>query len=177
MSNELTIPGGFRVERSNKSGTRTVTRDALGVLLSGNKDERAQMCSAVMSGMWSAEADVGNYHPLLDNVARVFPEAAPWMRTVRGQRFPAKAQVVATFESVSLLTGKNGTLFKGEKGVMVRYCADLVDQYHIEVAEKEARKLAYEAEKRNTSALEMVADGRCESIEAAFDTLDAIIEE
>jgi len=144
MSNELTIPRGFSVERVSKAG-RITERDALGVLMSGNKDERVKLCGEVIKGIWAQEAETGNFHPLLENIVRIFPEAAPWMTTVRGQRFPSKAQCMVTFEAVSNLTSRNGSPYKGEKAMMVGYCTALVQQYHDDIAAKEERKAAYEA--------------------------------
>ena len=143
----LTISGQYSIDRTNKAGTRTVTRDAIGVLMSGNKDERIDLVKHVLTGIWSQEQEVVNFHPILNNIVRVFPEAAPWLRTVRDQKFPSKELVYNAFESVALLTGRNGAALKGEKGMVVQYCAMFVEQYKAQVAAKEARRIEFEAKK------------------------------
>lgn len=162
----LTISGQYSVDRTNEAGTRTVTRDAIGVLMSGNKEERADLTRHVLSGIWAQESDIGNFHPVLNNIVRVFPEATPWLRTIRDQRFPAKQLVCNAFESVALLTGKNGSPFKGEKGAVVKYCSMFVEQYKTQVSAKESRRVAFEenAEAERLAAIEMEAERTVDSV-------------
>ena len=74
MSNDITVPGVSTLEtlsavRTSKSGKET-TRSVIGMAISGNKEERANLSFAIAEEFWFAKA---NIFPFVTELHRVFP--------------------------------------------------------------------------------------------------------
>lgn len=68
VTNDLTFSADFAVARTSKAG-KTVYRGTLGILTSGNKDEREHAAYTAMATMLRN----GNYRHVMREVERVFP--------------------------------------------------------------------------------------------------------
>lgn len=74
MSNEITVPGVSTLEtlsavRTSKAG-KVTTRSVIGMAISGNREERANLSFAIAEEFWFAKA---NIFPFVSELNRVFP--------------------------------------------------------------------------------------------------------
>lgn len=154
MSNEITVPGVSTLEtlsavRTSKSGKET-TRSVIGMAISGNREERANLSFAIAEEFWFAKA---NIFPFVTELKRVFPtlektaEARNETTKVIAAenpgikleliniKAPSKRDVLAMFGIARKLLGSD----KGAKAqllAVMQHLADMEDTLAIAKAER-----------------------------------------
>lgn len=154
MSNEITVPGVSTLEtlsavRTSKSGKET-TRSVIGMAISGNKEERANLSFAIAEEFWFAKA---NIFPFVTELHRVFPTLKKTVE-VRNDNVkelaaenpgtklhlinmaaPRKDDVLAMFGCARKLAGSD----KGAKAqllAVMQHLADMEDDLKLAKAER-----------------------------------------
>ncbi len=158
--NEIVNVQDFAVSRTTKGG-KTSYRTALGVVTSGNANERAQLARVAVERMISN----GNFRHLLREIERVFPvsvlkkassvtiiDGAVWFRTecavngakkieleeypgwIGGNKITA-VKMAAAIKEISDVASAAGKPLKGEKSMYADLMTGLLTVEAIEVAE------------------------------------------
>lgn len=139
MTTEITVADSFTVRRVSKAG-KVATRGIVGVLTSGNKDERAALTNAVVAKLIANNT----FAPVMAEMVRVFPlsalakvkgspmfkagdrylmETAPGTFQDVGATFDA-ATTAALCRAVAKLADDKE--LKGEKLLFATYAADVL---------------------------------------------------